>query len=178
MNEQHEQWRPIPGYEGSYEASDLGRIRSLDRTVDTRAGGKHTVRSRILTPTLHRGRRKVSLSVGGVRRYIAVSRLVGEAWLGIPPEGHGIGHISEDGTDDRVENLVIRSMREFGVLGGQRNRGRTQEMCRRGLHPLSGSNLHINPCGSRQCRACRQATARAWREARKAPRAKSDSGRR
>lgn len=34
-----EQWRPIPGWEGYYEASDMGRIQSVERTARIRAEG-------------------------------------------------------------------------------------------------------------------------------------------
>lgn len=41
-----EQWKAIVGYEGSYEVSDLGQVRSLDREVPHRAGGTRTARGR------------------------------------------------------------------------------------------------------------------------------------
>lgn len=163
MNEMHEQWRPIPGYEGYYEASNLGRIRS----INLQSRGARSLQSRVLTPRLDGGRLKVSISVRGKRRYALASRLIGTAWLGIPPDDHRIAHISEDQTDNRVENLAIMSVSEIGIRNGRRNRGKTRDVCQRGLHPLTGSNVSVNRNGSRQCLACRQAAARAWREARK-----------
>ncbi|BBZ17081.1 NUMOD4 domain-containing protein [Mycolicibacterium gadium] len=43
-----EQWRPIPGWEGYYEASDMGRIQSVERTARIRGGGTRTVPAQIL----------------------------------------------------------------------------------------------------------------------------------
>jgi len=43
-----EQWRDIPGHEGAYQVSDLGRVRSLDREVRTHAGVVKSCRGRIL----------------------------------------------------------------------------------------------------------------------------------
>jgi hypothetical protein len=45
-----ERWRPIVGYEGFYEVSDRGRVRSLDRVIIRRDGAKYPVRGRILRP--------------------------------------------------------------------------------------------------------------------------------
>lgn len=48
-----EVWRPIPGYEGAYEVSSLGRFRSLDRVIAVRRNGtthSHRVRGRMLRP--------------------------------------------------------------------------------------------------------------------------------
>lgn len=161
-----ELWRPIPGYEGYYEASNLGRIRSVDLWMSN-SHRTRSLRGRVLTPTLDRNRLKVSISVEGKRRYVLASRLIGMAWLGVPPDGHRIAHISEDQTDNRIENLTIMSVREIGIRNGRRNLGKTRDVCQRGLHPLTGSNVSVNRNGSRQCLACRQAAARAWREARK-----------
>lgn len=50
MSESIEQWRPIPGWEGSYEISDRRRIRRLGRTVATRGRGRRWVPPTILQP--------------------------------------------------------------------------------------------------------------------------------
>ena len=42
MPQSDEEWAPVPGYEGLYEVSDQGRVRSLDRSVYTEKGGEHS----------------------------------------------------------------------------------------------------------------------------------------
>lgn len=117
-----EEWRPIPGYEGFYEASTHGRIRSVDRTVTTPVGDQRR-RGTILTPApTPTGKLKVALSVGNRRRMIAVSRLVGETFLGAPPPGHCIAHIGPDQTDNAVTNLAIMRNTEVPARNGRRNR--------------------------------------------------------
>lgn len=45
-----EVWKDIKGYEGLYQISNLGRVKSLERTVAAKSGSKRTVRERILKP--------------------------------------------------------------------------------------------------------------------------------
>ncbi|MBF6138143.1 hypothetical protein IU501_34810 [Nocardia otitidiscaviarum] len=148
-----EQWRPIPGYDGYYEASNLGRIRSVTRMITTKAGARQIFRGHVLTPAGHRGKRRVSLSVNGHHEFRKVSRLVGEAWLGIPPAGYCIAHISDDHDDNSVTNLMIDRTRDVHSRGGKKNRGRQFTHCHRG-HPLVDPNVKYNRSGSRQCWRC------------------------
>lgn len=48
-----EQWLPIPGFEGSYSISSLGRVRSEQRSFLKRNGQRHTVRERVLRLHTH-----------------------------------------------------------------------------------------------------------------------------
>lgn len=83
-----EQWRPVVGYEGTFEISDEGRVRS--------------VTGRILP--LHRnggGYPKVSLHGKG---YL-VHRLVLEAFIGPEPEGMQACHFNDVGHDNHLSNL-------------------------------------------------------------------------
>ena len=97
MNQEVEEWRPIPAYEGLYEASSLGRIRSLTRVVEQRSkwGGTLLCRKpgRILRPVKGSdGYLGVSLSKDGriLRRH--VHALVCSAFHGPRPEGHHAAH--------------------------------------------------------------------------------------
>lgn len=48
-----EHWRPIVGYEGFYEVSDRGRVRSMDRVIVRRNGVRYRAQGRILRPSPH-----------------------------------------------------------------------------------------------------------------------------
>ena len=97
-----ETWRPIPGYDG-YEASSLGRIRSIDRTTDR--GRKW--RGRTMTPaTMPRGYKTVSLWRGGKQTTALVHRLVLFAFQGPPPEGMEALHKNGDPADNAASNLA------------------------------------------------------------------------
>lgn len=95
----NEQWLPIKGYEGLYEVSDHGRIRSLDY----RRRGV----SQILSTRARLGNYvKIGLHKDGKRRYHRVHRLVAFAFLPQPQEGQTqVEHINCDKRDNRVENL-------------------------------------------------------------------------
>ena len=49
-----EEWKPVIGYEGLYEVSSLGRVRSLDRYYKNRHGGRTPINGKILKLVLHR----------------------------------------------------------------------------------------------------------------------------
>ena len=105
-----EQWRPIPGYEGIYDASNFGRIRSTPGKTTSSARSPIRVWStRILKPKRQLNRRRsdarVELWKDGQHRTYLVSRLVASAWLGTPENDMTINHINGDWNDNKVENL-------------------------------------------------------------------------
>ncbi len=99
-----EEWRPVVGYEGLYEVSDHGRIRSR------RARGPNSHQReadwRFLRPGNMRGYRNVVLchTDGRKKQTMLLHRLVAEAFLG-PANGRQVDHINFNKADNRVENL-------------------------------------------------------------------------
>lgn len=103
-------WKPIPGYEGLYDASSLGRIRSSPgKTTSSKRFPKRVWKSRIIKQkhpvSAKRQDYRVSLWKDGNQHDYLVSRLIGMAWYGIPPDGYTINHINGDWRDNRPENL-------------------------------------------------------------------------
>jgi hypothetical protein len=100
-----EQWRAIPGWEGFYEVSDQGRVRSLDRWVNCSHGVKRH-RGRVLSPRKHPGGyTAVQLSREGVTTQWLVHRLVMLAFEGPCPEGLEVAHQDGIKTDNRLSRL-------------------------------------------------------------------------
>jgi hypothetical protein len=100
-----EQWLPVVGFEGAYEVSDRGRVRSLERVV---ASGRYTrrVSPRLLSPTRNpNGRLYIDLNVNGVPDRRWVHHLVLEAFVGPRPPGMEACHWNDVGHDNRSENL-------------------------------------------------------------------------
>ena len=98
-----ELWRDIRGYEGLYQVSNYGRIRSLDRMVKGRCGGLQLKRGKIMI--LEKGRNgyiRVSLKKDGKYKHHSVHRLVYETFIGTIPEGMQVNHIDEDKTNNFV----------------------------------------------------------------------------
>ena len=99
-------WLPIAGYEGFYEVSDDGQIRSLDRQILGPRGTFRIRRSQILSPALStNGYLTIRLCRESVRSTKCVHRLVAEAFLGPCPEGLQVRHGPGGRTDNSVENL-------------------------------------------------------------------------
>jgi hypothetical protein len=101
-----EEWRDIPGFEGRYQVSDLGRVRSLDHRVRLVAKGVETTRlspSRVLRPAPHKsGHLMVML---GRKNNKDVHVLVARAFIGDPPPGHEVMHANHTPSDNRLSNL-------------------------------------------------------------------------
>ena len=100
---ENEEWRPIPGWEGRYEVSTLGRVRSLPRTYRA-TFGLVTTKIRVLRPSEEKnGYRSIHLNPGNVRK--SIHSVVAEAFYGPRPPGHDILHLNGNRADNRLENL-------------------------------------------------------------------------
>ena len=112
-----ETWKNIKGYEGLYQVSNMGRVKSLERKV--RHG--RTVKERILKPYMDRGGYLlVRLCAGGKKKTLKVHRLVCEAFHDNPDNKSDVNHINEDKTDNRASNLEWSTRRE-NLNHGTRN---------------------------------------------------------
>jgi hypothetical protein len=156
-----EQWRPIPGWP-AYEASDLGRVRSVDRSVAYSDGRVRHWPGRILTTTVdsRSGRNQVVLARAGRKRTYRVYKLVMAAFVGPCPPGMQVCHGDGDCTNDALFNLRYgtngSNQRDAVRHGTHRNSKKTQ--CKNG-HPFTESNVYVPPGrpNSRVCVACNRA---------------------
>lgn len=103
-------WKDIPGYEGRYQASDQGRIRSLDRVVQSknRYTGKpfdRHIKGRILRPGRFTSSGHVSVILGHKAWCSPVHTLVMLTFVGPCPKGMEVCHNNGIASDNRLENL-------------------------------------------------------------------------
>lgn len=104
----HTLWKDIPGYEGRYQASTDGQIRSVDRRVRLVAHGKETtrlVRGRILRPGVYTKSGHISVVLGHVANGSPVHALVALTFLGPRPEGCDVCHNDGNPKNNAVNNL-------------------------------------------------------------------------
>lgn len=103
------EWRAVPGYEGSYEVSDEGEVRSVTRQVPYGRSGCTLYKGRILKSTkLRNGYLSVKLAIAGNTKTTYVHELVLRAFVGPRPytEARGeIRHLDGDKTNNRIANL-------------------------------------------------------------------------
>lgn len=101
-----ERWLPIPGYEGRYEVSDMGRVRSY------LCRGWHQWHLRALNPHMlatrlrHGGYKRLDLWSNGTKHGCHVHQLVLLAFVGPRPAGHESAHLNGNPADNRLVNLA------------------------------------------------------------------------
>jgi hypothetical protein len=104
------EWRPVEGYEGLYEVSSEGRVRSLDRAI-WRAGYERQIQGVVLRQKRYKdGYAYVNVYRDGVQNTRAVHRLVATAFIPNPEGKPEVNHI--DGPEDRATNLEWATQQE------------------------------------------------------------------
>lgn len=164
----NETWKPVPGYEGCYEVSDCGRVRSVDREVQHKDGSSTWRAGRMLKGTVDRdGYSLVGLHREGHGRTMRVHRLVLLAFVGESMEGQYVCHENDVPGDNRLSNLRYGwpsdNSRDMVMNGGAFRMEAAQ--CSRG-HDLSADNLVHSDWkdGHRKCLACSRAYDRTMRK--------------
>ena len=135
-------WLPVPDWEGLYEVSDSGHVRS--------------VRSNRIISTCGLKYLEVSLWRSGRRYYHNVHVLVARAFLGECPPGQEVRHLNDDRSDNRLVNLEYgtRSQNMHDLVRNGRCFNSSKTHCPKG-HAYDEENTYINPSsGSRMCRVC------------------------
>jgi hypothetical protein len=124
-----ENWKDIPGYEGIYQVSDQGNVRSLDRCLVRSTGVTFTLKGVQLKPSVVATRgfyRQVILCVDGVPKARRVSGLVAGAFIGLRPKDYDVCHNDGDPQNDCLSNLRYGTRKENmtdTLVHGTRRRG-------------------------------------------------------
>lgn len=105
-------WKSVKGFEGFYEASNLGRVKSIKRTSIDSIGRKRIFRERILKQFSRQGYLRVSIYSNTIFKSARVSRIVAEAFILNPENKPQINHINGIKIDNSIENLEWATAKE------------------------------------------------------------------
>lgn len=160
-----ERWLAVPGYEGLYEVSDFGRVRSLDRRVINKLGREQLCRGTVLYTNmvgLRRQYHSVVLRNSGDAQRVTVHSLVLQAFVGPAPDGTECRHLDGNPDNNHLANLRWGTRSE-NILDTVRHGTQWQAAktkCPRG-HELKEPNLYSWPSWpGRRCKACERARCR------------------
>lgn len=115
-----EVWKDVVGYEGMYQVSNYGNVRSIDRI----SSSGNNIKGLVLKPSYSTGYSKVSLTMNGNKKTFSVHRLVAECFLNYNPHdvrGLVVDHIDSDKVNNHVDNLQVVTQSQ-NVSKGKKNK--------------------------------------------------------
>ena len=104
-----EYWLDIPDYEGYYQVSNYGNVKSLDRVIKEKTGKTQTLKGLILKPRINKGGYYyVGLRKNGTRATLAIHQLVAKAFIPNPNDKRTVNHI--DGGSSIIMLLISNGL--------------------------------------------------------------------
>lgn len=134
MKQTSEEWRPVKGYEGKYEVSNLGRVRSCDRSYQQKGRwGMMTInrKGKMLVPQLSNGYERVLLSEHQRTKNEFVHRLVAMAFVPNPDNKPFINHKDENRRNNVPDNLEWVTTAENNLYGSHVERTQSANIVNR-----------------------------------------------
>jgi hypothetical protein len=152
-----EEWRPVVGWVGYYEVSDLGRVRSVDRTVVSSVGLVMRLKGKVLRSKFNtHGYRVVNLSRSGKPVTAPIHRLVLEAFVEPQPQSpaNHTRHLDGNKLSNIPSNLKWGTQQENNADQLIHRRAWDRTSCRNGHQYVDGSFFVRPDGGGRVCREC------------------------
>lgn len=116
-------WKDIVDYEGLYQVSNLGNVKSIGRWIDAKCKGKRWQEEKILKPSVEgQGYLFVSLCKNGKVKFFKVHRLVAQAFISNPNNYPCVNHINEIKDNNKVENLEWCTVKYNNNYNGRQKR--------------------------------------------------------
>ena len=130
-------WKDVKGYEGIYQVSNKGKVKSLDRKIVSSDGKTHNYKGKILKPFLRKGYYSVNLRYSGTRKVCDVHRIMANSFIGC---GKVVNHKDGNKLNNNLENIELvtqsENVRHYLRLGLKKNfnnqytKQKNKETCR------------------------------------------------
>lgn len=121
-------WKDVVGYEGLYQVSNMGNVKSITRKVPFKRGTKTVVGRNMLKHTDKGGYLFVILSKNNVHRFKKVHRLVADAFIQNEGNLPFINHIDECKKNNHVSNLEWCDWQYNNTYGSRVERARLKQV--------------------------------------------------
>jgi hypothetical protein len=163
-----EMWLPVVGFEGIYEVSDTGKVRSLDRMIQRTRGRAFFRKGILLRQQIRFGRHLVCLRKPpmGSSRVAFVHTLVLEAFVGPRPAGMQCCHYDDNPSNNNLANLRwdTDSANKFDSVRNGTHPKASRTHCKQG-HEFNDQNSYSRPGRSgRICRVCNLNASRRFKQ--------------
>ena len=122
-------WRDVVGYEGLYEVSNMGRIKSLPRKVNIGNSKNRLTTEKNLKPEKSYGYLRLVLNNNNIQKHYLIHRLVAQAFIPNPENKSDINHIDSNRSNNIISNLewvTRKENMEHCIKMGRNNRGEKQ----------------------------------------------------
>lgn len=109
----NEIWKDIKGYEGYYQVSNFGRVKSLARVVIGKNNRKYDIKEKIVKSRIHQnGYLFVHLCKNGKKKHLSIHRLLAQAFIPNLENKPEVNHKDGNKENNRVENLEWATSKE------------------------------------------------------------------
>lgn len=141
-------WKDIKGYEGLYQVSNLGRVRSIERTIKHKStyGGLYHIRGQILKLKQDKGYLRIGLKKDNIKKYYSIHRLVAEAFIPNPHNYAQINHKDENPKNNEVNNLEWCTAKYNINYGTGMQRRKAKQSIKINQYDLSGNYIRTWDC--------------------------------
>lgn len=115
-------WKDVLGYEGQYQVSNYGRVKSLSRVTELNGGRQRKEPELIMKYTIRAGYPTLILRRSGKRKSAQIHRLVAQAFIPNPDNLQVVNHLDYDRTNNHADNLEWCSQQENVQYSSERMR--------------------------------------------------------